>query len=116
MTAKPHVDSGRLKGIAISSQQRSEIVPAIPTVSNRACPASTAPTGSASSRRRTCRADRRSPRPGAEEDPRRSGDPRALPRPGLRDHGGGPAQLTAIMQSEAQKWSKIIREANVKPE
>ena len=38
MTAKPHVDSGRLKGIAISSLQRSAIVPDIPTVAESGPP------------------------------------------------------------------------------
>lgn len=32
LTAKPHVDQGRLKGIAISSLKRSTVVPDIPTI------------------------------------------------------------------------------------
>src|SRR5688572_20117123 len=38
MTAKPHVDSGRLKGLAISSKERSSNVPNIPTVAESGLP------------------------------------------------------------------------------
>ena len=38
MTAKPHIDAGRLKGIAISSKQRSSLVPNIPTIDESGLP------------------------------------------------------------------------------
>ena len=37
-------------------------------------------------------------------------------RLGFEVTGGTPAEFTAVMQSEAQRWSKVIREANVKAE
>ncbi len=30
--------------------------------------------------------------------------------------GGTPQQFAAVIQQEAQRWSKVIRDANVKPE
>ena len=117
MTAKPHVDSGRLKGIAISSSQRSSIVPNIPTVSESGLPGFDSWNwfgifGPASL-----------PAPivtrlNAEMN-------RILRDPAIKERfhglgfevtGGTPAEFTAVMQSEAQRWSKVIREANVKPE
>jgi len=35
---------------------------------------------------------------------------------GFETTGGTPQDLDNIMKSEAQKWSKVIRDANVKPE
>jgi hypothetical protein len=35
---------------------------------------------------------------------------------GFEITGGTPAEFLAVMQSESQRWSKVIREANVKPE
>jgi hypothetical protein len=34
----------------------------------------------------------------------------------LETTGGSPQDLDNIMKSEARKWSKVIRDANVKPE
>ena len=35
---------------------------------------------------------------------------------GFETTGGTPAEFSAVMQSESQRWSKVIRDANVKPE
>ena len=117
MTAKPHVESGRLKGIAISSRERSAIVPNIPTVAESGLP------GFDSSNWFGVFGPANLPRPIVDRLDQEM--KKILAEPEIRERfhglcfeitGGGPAQLTAIMQSEAQKWSKIIRDANVKPE
>ena len=117
MTAKPHIDSGRLKGIAISSLQRSSIVPNIPTVAESGLP------GFDSSNWFGVFAPANLPR--AVVDRIDSELNRILADPAVKERfhglgfeitGGHPADLTAIMQSEAQKWSKVIRDANVKAE
>jgi tripartite-type tricarboxylate transporter receptor subunit TctC len=117
MTAKPHLDSGRLKGIAISSLQRSTIVPDIPTVAESGLP------GFDSSNWFGVFGPAGLPRPVVEridvELNRILADPAIKERfhtLGFEITGGHPAELTAIMQSEAQKWSKVIRDANVKAE
>jgi tripartite-type tricarboxylate transporter receptor subunit TctC len=118
MTAKPHVDSGRLKGIAISSKERSSIVPNMPTVAESGLP------GFDSWNYFGIFGPANLPQPivqrvNAEmnkilQDPavkkRLTGDL------GFEITGGTPQQFTAVIQSEAQRWSKVIREANVKPE
>jgi tripartite-type tricarboxylate transporter receptor subunit TctC len=117
LTAKPHVDSKRFKGIAISSRTRSSIVPDIPTMDESGLPGFDSwnwfgifgPAGL--------------PRAVVErlnnEINRILADPAVRERfhgLGLETTGGTPAQFTAVMQSESARWSKVIRDANVKAE
>jgi tripartite-type tricarboxylate transporter receptor subunit TctC len=117
LTAKPHVESKRLKGIAISSLKRSSIVPDIPTIDESGLPGFDSwnwfgifgPAGT--------------PRPIVErlntEMNRILADPAVRERfhgLGFEITGGTPAEFMAVMQSESQRWSKVIREANVKAE
>jgi tripartite-type tricarboxylate transporter receptor subunit TctC len=117
LTAKPHVESKRLKGIAISSLKRSSIVPDIPTIDESGLPGFDSwnwfgifgPAGT--------------PRPIVErlnaEMNRILADPVVRERfhgLGFEITGGTPAEFLAVMQSESQRWSKVIREANVKAE
>jgi tripartite-type tricarboxylate transporter receptor subunit TctC len=117
MTAKPHVDSKRLKGIAISSRQRSSIVPDIPTVSESGLP------GFDSWNWFGIFGPANTPQPVVErvnaEMNRILTDPAIKERfymLGFEITGGTPAEFSAVAQSEAQRWSRVIREANVKPE
>jgi tripartite-type tricarboxylate transporter receptor subunit TctC len=117
MTAKPHVESKRLKALAISSRQRSTIVPDIPTVDESGLPGFDSwnwfgvfgPAGT--------------PRPVVErvnaEVNKLLADAAVRERfhgLGFESTGGTPAEFAAVMQSESQRWSKVIRDANVKPE
>jgi tripartite-type tricarboxylate transporter receptor subunit TctC len=117
MTAKPHVESKRLKGIAISSLKRSSIVPDIPTIDESGLPGFDSwnwfgifgPAGT----------------PRAVVDRVNAEMNRILRDAAVRERfhglgfevtGGTPAEFFAVMQSESQRWSKVIRDANVKPE
>lgn len=117
MTAKPHVDTKRLKGIAISSLQRSTIVPDIPTIAESGLPGFDswnyfgvfAPAGT----------------PRAVIERVNAEMNRVLADPAVKDRfyqlgfevtGGTPAQFAAVVQSESQRWSKVIHDANVKAE
>jgi tripartite-type tricarboxylate transporter receptor subunit TctC len=117
LTAKPHIDSGRLKGIAISSARRSELVPDIPTVAESGLP------GFESSNWFGVFAPAGTPR--AVIDRVNAEMNRIVKDAAIRERfhtlgfettGGSPQDLASIMQSEAQKWSKVIRETNVKAE
>jgi tripartite-type tricarboxylate transporter receptor subunit TctC len=117
MTAKPHVDGGRLKGIAISSQERSSIVPDIPTVSESGLP------GFDSANWFGLFGPAGVPPPIAQridmELNKILRDPAVKERfhtLGFEVTGGSGADLTKVMRSEAAKWSKVIRDANVKAE
>ena len=118
MTAKPHVDSGRLKGIAISSKERSSIVPNMPTVAESGLP------GFDSWNYFGIFGPANLPQPIVQrvnaEMNKILADPAVKKRLtgdlGFEITGGTPQQFTAVIQSEAQRWSRVIREANVKPE
>ena len=117
LTAKPHVDSKKLKGIAISSLKRSSIVPDIPTIAESGLP------GFDSWNYFGVFAAAGTPR--AVVDRVNSEMNRILADPATRERfhqlgfeitGGTPAEFAAVIQSESQRWSKVIRDANVKPE
>ena len=117
MTGKPHVDSKRLKGIAISSRTRSSIMPDIPTVAESGLPGFDSwhyfgiygPAGLPPAITQRVNAEMN----------RILADPAIKERfftLGFEITGGTPAEFAAVIQSEAQRWSKVIKEANVKPE
>jgi tripartite-type tricarboxylate transporter receptor subunit TctC len=117
MTAKPHVESGRLKGIAISSKQRSSLVPDIPTVDESGLP------GFDSSNWFGIFGPANMPRPVVDrinaEMNRILGDPAVkdrLKQLGFEVTGGTPAQFVQVVQREGERWSRVIREAHVKAE
>jgi tripartite-type tricarboxylate transporter receptor subunit TctC len=117
MTGKPHVESKRLKGLAISSQKRSSIVPDIPTVSESGLP------GFDSWNYFGIFGPANLPAPILQrvnaEMNKILADPAIKERfytLGFEITGGTPAEFAAVIQSEAQRWSKVIRDANVKPE
>jgi len=117
LTAKPHIDSKRLKGLAVSSRERSALVPDMPTVNESGLPGFDSWTwfglfGPAGT-----------PQPVVDrvnaEMNRIVRDPAIKERfaqLGFETAGGTPADFAAVVQSEARKWSQVIREANVKPE
>ena len=117
LTAKPHVEGGKLKGIAISSRERSSLVPDIPTVSESGLPGfdswnwfgifGPANTPAAVVERVNAEINRIVTEPAMKD---------RFAQLGFETTGGTPAQFAAVVQSEARKWSQVIREANVKPE
>ena len=115
--ALPHIKSGRLKGLAITSPTRATIAPDLPTVAESgvpgfeiatwlgmAAPAATPPATIA--------------RLNAEVR-------RVLEQPGVRErlHGMGftlsslsAEEFTRFIRAEHQKWSKVIKDADIKAE
>ena len=117
MTGKPHVESKRLKGIAISSKTRSSLMPDIPTVAESGLPGFDSwnyfgifgPAGLPPAITQRVNAEMN----------RILGDAAVKERfhaLGFEITGGTPAEFAAVIQSEAQRWSKVIRDANVKAE
>ena len=117
MTAKPHIDAGRLKGLGISSAKRSALVPDIPTIAESGLPGFESTNwfgifGPAGTPRAVVE------RMNAEVN-RILADPAILERfaqLGFEPTGGTPAEFAALVAAESLKWSKVIRDANVKPE
>jgi tripartite-type tricarboxylate transporter receptor subunit TctC len=117
LTGKTHVDSKRLKGIAISSLKRSSIVPDIPTIDESGL------RGFESWNWFGIFGPANTPRPIVErlnaEMNTILADPAVRERfygLGFEVTGGTPSEFTAVMQSESARWSKVIRDANVKAE
>jgi len=117
LTAKPHIDAKRLVGLTVSSKERSNLVPDMPTMAESGMPGFDSWTwfgvfGPAGTPRAVV------DRVNAELN-RIVGDPAVrerLAQLGFDTAGGSPAQFAAVVESEARKWSKVIRDANVKPE
>ena len=117
LTAKPHIDAKRVVALTVSSKERSNLVPDMPTMSESGLPGFDSWTwfgifGPAGT-------------PQAVVDRVNSEVNRIVADPAVRERfaqlgfettGGTPAQFAALVESETAKWSKVIREANVKPE
>ncbi|MDQ3027220.1 MAG: tripartite tricarboxylate transporter substrate binding protein [Pseudomonadota bacterium] len=117
MTGKPHVDTKRLKGVAIASKSRSSIMPDTPTVAEAGLPGfdswnyfgifGPANLPAAITTRVNAEMNRILADPAVKE---------RFYALGFEITGGTPAEFAAVMQSESQRWSKVIRDANVKAE
>jgi tripartite-type tricarboxylate transporter receptor subunit TctC len=113
--AMGHIRSGRVKALAVTTAQRSALVPEIPTVSESGLPGFEtvawfgifAPTGT------------------PKEIVQRLADEtaKAMQRPEIREAiaglggepvGNSPAAFTAIVNSDIAKWRKVVSDANVK--
>jgi tripartite-type tricarboxylate transporter receptor subunit TctC len=116
-TGKMHVDAGRVKALGISTLRRSEIVPDIPTIAESGLPGFEswnyfgvfAPAGTPASivTRINVEMNKLLKDPAIKE---------RFHGLGFEVTGGTPADFSAVIAAESAKWSKVIRDANVKPE
>lgn len=117
MTAQPNIKAGRVKAIAISSSARSPLVPELPTVAEAGLPGFQSvvwfgllgPAGL--------------PKPVVDRVNAEMNKTLALPdvkarfaQMGFDQAGGTPVSFAQVMQRDAEKWSKVIKDAGVKPE
>lgn len=117
MTAQPNVKAGKVKAIAISSPNRSPLLPDVPTVAESGLPGFKSvvwfgllgPAGT----------------PKAVVDRVNAEMNRALQLPDVKDRfsqlgfepaGGSPADFAQVIQDDATAWQKVIRDAKVRPE
>ncbi len=117
MTAQPNIKAGKVRGLAISSPSRSPLVPDIPTVAESGLPGFQSvvwfgllgPAGL----------------PRAVVDRLNGEMNKALAQPeiqarfaqlGFEPAGGTAADFAQVMQRDAVKWSKVIKDAGVRPE
>ena len=117
LTGKPHVEGKRLKGIAVTSAERSSLVPDIPTVAESGLPGfqssvwfgllGPAATPPAVVERVNAEMNRILRDAAIQE---------RFATLGFESAGGTPADFAATIAAESAKWSKVIRETNVKAE
>jgi tripartite-type tricarboxylate transporter receptor subunit TctC len=117
LTGKPHVDQGRLKGLAVSSRKRSAVMPDIPTIDESGLP------GFDSWNWFGIFGPANVPQPVVQrvnaEMNKVLADPAVKERfvsLGFEITGGTPAEFAAVVESESRRWAKVIRDANIKPE
>jgi tripartite-type tricarboxylate transporter receptor subunit TctC len=117
ITSLPHIKAGRLRGIAVASLARSQLLPDVPTMTEAGLPGFEA-VGLA-----TVMAPAGTPPAIVEKV---SADIAAVVKqPDVRDQlvamglevvGSTPAEFAAYIRSESEKWGRVIRDANVKAE
>jgi len=117
VSVMPHIRSGKVKALAISSPQRSPLVPDVPTVAESGLPGFESVTWFG------LLAPANAPRAVVERINAEVN--KALQTQEVKDRfvmlgferaGGSPADFAAVILKDATKWSKVIKDANVRPE
>ena len=113
----PHVRSGRLRALAVSSAKRADVAPELPTISESGLPGFDVVSGY------TIYAPAGTPRSIISRI--NSGINNALRQPDMKERFlmlgvtpiiSSPESLTVYLKSEISRWGKIIKEMNIKPE
>jgi tripartite-type tricarboxylate transporter receptor subunit TctC len=114
---KQHVDSGAVRGIAVTTLERSPAVPDLPSVSEAALKgydATTwggilAPAGTPKDivAKLNTAINAALQMPDVKE---------RLTKVGVQIQGGTPEQFAAVIQREVDKWGKVVKEAGIQPE
>jgi len=117
MTAQSHIKSGKLKALGISSLQRSPLVPDVPTIAESGLPGFESvtwfgvfgPAGTPKSvvERMNMEVNKVLADPAIRE---------RFAQLGFEPAGGTPGEFAAVVQRDAAKWSRVIKDANVRAE
>jgi tripartite-type tricarboxylate transporter receptor subunit TctC len=116
-TAKPLIDSGKLRALGVASKARNAALPDVPTIAEAAgMPGFEAVSWYA------LMAPAGTPQPVIAK--LRDGVVQAIGAPGAKATlqtlgaqpvGGTPAELADLIASDTARWGKVIRDANIKP-
>jgi len=116
-TAIPQVKSGRLKGLAVTTAKRSQMLPDLPTMAESGLP------GYDCDNWYGIVVTMKTPRPVIDRLNREFGRTLNVPeikdsllRLGLESAPGTPEAFGAWMKNEYQKWGKVVREAGIRSE
>ncbi|HEX9397437.1 MAG TPA: tripartite tricarboxylate transporter substrate binding protein [Burkholderiales bacterium] len=114
---RPHVRSGGVRGIAVTTLARSSAVPELPTIAESGLPGYDASTWGG------ILAPAGTPRPVVERlnsvinAALRMDDVRSrLSGAGIEIRGGTPEQFGNVIRAEIDKWGKIVKQAGIQPE
>ena len=105
--------AGPVRGIAVTSAKRRRRCRTCRPPRIRACPASTCPAGTPSSRRRARRRDRRQDACRHRDSALRSGARGKLEDLALFVEGSTPTELEDMMKAERAKWEPVIKAAGI---
>ena len=117
LSAKPQIDGGTLRALAMSSARRSRFMPDLPTIAESGVPAYDAiqwfgllaPAGTPKEI-----VDRLQSETAKILDTQAMKDRLALE--GAEPVGNTPAEFSAVIRDEMAKWSAVAKAANIKPE
>ena len=113
----PHVKTGRLKAIAVTGLKRAAIAPEIPTIAESGYPGFEAGTWYAFLAPAGLPREVQARLNSAVNSVTQMPDVRErFNTMGVESIGTTPAQLTTVMQAEYEKWTRVIRAANIKPD
>lgn len=117
LSSMPHIKSGRLKALAVTSTRRSHAFPEVPTmaeggypgyvVDNWYCVAAPAKTPAAVIAKLHAEVGRALKTPEVAQ---------RLRSDGSEPSGLGPSELAAIVRDDLQRWRKYVQQAGIKPE
>jgi tripartite-type tricarboxylate transporter receptor subunit TctC len=116
-TALPHVKSGKIRALAVTSAKRSIVVPEYPTIAeagvrgyeHASWVGMLAPAKTPAAIVRTLNAE--AVKALAREDVKT-----ALLRDGLEPVGDSPQEFAALIKAEVAKWMKVVKAAGIKPQ
>jgi tripartite-type tricarboxylate transporter receptor subunit TctC len=116
LTVKPHIESGRLRALGIASAQRSQSAPDLPTISEAGVPGfrSEAVLGMLAPAR-TPRAIIDTLNAEAHKVMRQPESVEAMRRMAVDIVLSTPEEFGRLIESEMQRWSKVMRALNLKP-
>ena len=114
---QPHVKSGKLRAIAVTTTKRASTAPDVPTMAEAGLPGfdtSTwgmvfAPAGTPADVVAKLNAE-------FNRDLKLPDVNKKLTDAGIEPGGGTPAQAAAFLQTEMVKWAKVAKDAKVQPE
>ena len=116
-TAQPHIDAGKLIAIATTGAKRTALMPNVPTVAEQGYPGFEAVNWYAFV------APGKTPKEIIDywnrELVKALNDPTVkaeLAKHGLEPQPGTAQELARYIESETEKWGKVVRQANIKPE
>jgi len=117
LTVKPHIESGRLRALGIASAQRSKSAPDLPTISEAGVPGfrSDAVLGMLAPAR-TPRAIIDTLNAEAHKVMRQPDSVDAMRRMAVDIALSTPEEFGQLIESEMQRWSKVVRALNLKPQ
>ncbi len=117
LTAKPHIDSGRVRALAVSGPKRLDALPNIPTVAEAGVPNYAAmqwyglvvPAGTPSGIIARLHAEATKALHTDEMKEKLSAD-------GAEPVGSTPAEFAKLIKDELEKWTRVARAANIEPQ
>jgi tripartite-type tricarboxylate transporter receptor subunit TctC len=116
-TALPHVKSGKIRALAVTSAKRSVVAPEYPTIAeagvrgyeHASWVGMLAPAKTPSAIVNTLNAE-------AVKAVSRDDVKNALLKDGLETVGDSPQQFAAVIKAEVAKWMKVVKAAGIKPQ